>query len=377
MSVYKRGDSYHYEFLFAGKRIRESAHTPSKTVAKEAEKNRRRELERTLAGLPAADRMDRIKSVAEVVKAYLESYSLAHRAKSVLFARGRLAHVSRILGTKLLPDLTEGVIHSYMRTRVEEKVSGRTINMELGELSRAIGHPWSVLWPKVRKMEERKDVGKALSPEEERRLLDAVTSQTSHSRSQTLGTFIRVALMTGMRSGEILGLTWGQIDFGRRVITVGRAKTSSGTGRQIPMNGDLFAVLSIHATWAGERFKALEPGHHLFPFGKPTPTDPTKPMTDITSAWDALRERAKVQCRLHDLRHTAATKMAEAGIPESTMLALMGHMSRAMLERYSHIRMAAKREAVEALSAPKAKPNSEGVPTKSPTEDAQETVHYA
>jgi hypothetical protein len=41
--------------------------------------------------------------------------------------------------------------------------------------------------------------------------------------------------------------------------------------------------------------------------------------------------------------------MAEAGVPESTMLALAGHMSRAMLERYSHIRMAAKREAVAAL----------------------------
>jgi integrase len=52
---------------------------------------------------------------------------------------------------------------------------------------------------------------------------------------------------------------------------------------------------------------------------------------------------------LHDLRHTVATKMAEAGAPESTMLALMGHMSRVMLERYSHIRMAAKREAVLAL----------------------------
>jgi len=61
-------------------------------------------------------------------------------------------------------------------------------------------------------------------------------------------------------------------------------------------------------------------------------------------------------CRLHDLRHTAATKMAEAGTPESTMLALMGHMSRAMLERYSHIRMAAKREAVEALATSKPKP---------------------
>ena len=73
MSVYKRGNSYHYEFLFAGKRIRESAHTTSKTVAKEAEKNRKRELERTLAGLPATDRMDRIKSAGDMVKGYLES----------------------------------------------------------------------------------------------------------------------------------------------------------------------------------------------------------------------------------------------------------------------------------------------------------------
>ena len=367
MSVYKRGDSCHYEFLFAGKRIRESAHTSSKTVAKEAEKNRKRELERTLAGLPATDRMDRIKSAGDMVKGYLESYGLGHRAKSVLFAKGRLAHVSRLLGTKLLPDITEGAIHSYMRTRLDEGVSGRTINMEVGELSRAIGHPWSTIWPKVRKMEERKDVGKALSPEEERRLLDAVTNQVSHSRSQTLGTFIRVALMTGMRSGEILGLTWGQVDLARRVITVGRAKTSSGTGRQIPMNGDLFAVLSVHASWALERFGAVEAGHYLFPFGKPSPSDPTKAMTDVTGAWDALRERAGVECRLHDLRHTAATKMAEAGVPESTMLALMGHMSRAMLERYSHIRMAAKREAVEALGLSKPRQNSEGTPTKSPT----------
>jgi hypothetical protein len=48
--------------------------------------------------------------------------------------------------------------------------------------------------------------------------------------------------------------------------------------------------------------------------------------------------------------------MAEAGVPESTMLALMGHMSRAMLERYSHIRMAAKREAVKSLELPKPGP---------------------
>jgi integrase len=61
-------------------------------------------------------------------------------------------------------------------------------------------------------------------------------------------------------------------------------------------------------------------------------------------------KRAGVKCRLHDMRHTVATKMAE-GTPEITMLALLGlgHMSRAMLERYSHIHMAAKRAAVEAF----------------------------
>lgn len=63
--------------------------------------------------------------------------------------------------------------------------------------------------------------------------------------------------------------------------------------------------------------------------------------------------------------------MAEAGTPESTMPAIMGHMSRAMLERYSHTRMAAKRKAVEALGLTSmATPESEksdGVPTKSPT----------
>jgi len=70
---------------------------------------------------------------------------------------------------------------------------------------------------------------------------------------------------------------------------------------------------------------------------------------DITTAWDNLRERCDVHCRLHDLRHTAATKMAEAGVPESTMLAILEHMSRAMLERYSRIGMAAKREVVKSL----------------------------
>jgi integrase len=381
MGVYKRGGVCWYEFIFAGQRVRQSAKTASKTVAKEAEKSHRRMLERTLAGLPGEKREDRIKSVKYMVGRYLDHYEINHRKSSLVFAKGRLQHVERLLGGVLLPDLTEDAIRSYIKTRLRENVSGRTVNMEVGELSRAIGRPWSVLWPKVRKLEERIDVGKALSTEEEARLLSGLASQSSPNRSQTLGTFVRVALLTGMRSGEILGLTWGQVDFVRRIVTVGRAKSASGTGRQIPMNADLFALLSTHGDWVTNRFGETRPEYYIFPNGKPSPNDPTKPITDVTGAWDALRDRTGVRCRLHDLRHTAATKMAEAGVPESTMLALMGHMSRAMLERYSHIRLAAKRNAVEALGIvsrnTKTSENAVVVPTKVPTIGDVAEIHYA
>ena len=71
--------------------------------------------------------------------------------------------------------------------------------------------------------------------------------------------------------------------------------------------------------------------------------------------------------RFHDLRHQAITELAETGASDATMMALAGHMTREMLEHYSHVRMAAKREALEKLSgglmkaAPQEKPASEAV----------------
>lgn len=356
---------WYYEFIYAGERIRESAKTTRKTIAIEAEKQRRLQLEQAMAGIPVEGRQLRIRAVNDFVETYMGRYELDHRGRdqSILSARNRLAHVKRLLGRFLLSDLAEDVIRNYIRTRLDEGVGGRTVNMEVGELARAIGKPWSVLWPKVRKQEERKDVGVALSSEEEQRLLDA---SSANKRWYLVAIMIRLALLTGMRIGEITRLTWRQIDFGRRVVTVGKAKTAAGTGRQIPMNNDLLALVSAHAEWFRGRFGETRPEYYLFPFGKPAPTDPTRPITTVKTAWTSIRKAAKVKCRIHDLRHTVATKMAEAGVPESTMLALLGHMSRAMLERYSHIRMRAKREAVECLNTTMVNRSSIEVPIKSP-----------
>lgn len=353
---------YVCEFIYQGKRFQESTGAISKTVAKEYEKRRRAELERAAAGMPTEQKATRIRTVAEVTKAYLKGYRLSHRLSSVDFATLRLGVVDRVLGTTVLSDLTEECMREYVRQRQAEGASGRTINMELGELSRAIGRTWRELWPRVKKLEERKDVGRAITPTEQGKLLDVAATVRSH----VVRTAIPLLMLTGLRSGEALGLQWRQVDLFERTITVGRAKTSSGTGRVIPINSDLAKLMAAHRTWFVERFGEPHPDHCVFPWGKPHPSDPNRPVTDISSGWNTVRATSGVSCRLHDLRHTFCTRLAEAGVPESTMLALMGHMSRAMLERYSHIRMAAKREALEAITLRPVGSNSDVVPVKVP-----------
>src|SRR5579863_7258987 len=95
MAVYKRGGVWWYKFQFAGRMIRESVKTNSKTVARESERQRRRELEEGYNNL--GDRRDeRIQPVSSVAKAYLDDYKLKHRSGT--FAEYALGHVTRHLG---------------------------------------------------------------------------------------------------------------------------------------------------------------------------------------------------------------------------------------------------------------------------------------
>ena len=65
-----------------------------------------------------------------------------------------------------------------------------------------------------------------------------------------------------------------------------------------------------------------------------------------------------VRCRFHDLRHTCISRLAEGQASDQTIMAIAGHVSRRMLERYSHVRLEAKRRALEAIAAPE--PEGEG-----------------
>lgn len=102
MAVFRRGQTWWYKFYFAGRLIRESSKSTSKTVARDAEKQRRRELESGFHNLTQA-REQRIRSMKEIINEYLEGYRLRYRAPR--FAEYALGHVSRLVGTKLAVDI--------------------------------------------------------------------------------------------------------------------------------------------------------------------------------------------------------------------------------------------------------------------------------
>jgi integrase len=170
-------------------------------------------------------------------------------------------------------------------------------------------------------------------------------------------------LNTTARGCELKGLQWSNVDLFSGTLTIQKSKTVAGE-RVVPLTDvakSAFARLRARA----ESFRPVEPSHYVFATFVPkftfsgrrvigyqvTEFDPTTPQKSWRSAWRTLTKKAGLPgFRFHDLRHCAITQLAESGTPDSTIMAIAGHVSRRMLERYSHVRMEAKRKAMEALA---------------------------
>src|SRR5258708_1119835 len=241
MAIFKRGNIWWYEFLFARRRVRESAKTTSKTVAKQAEQNRRRELEKGFNGVED-NRDDRIRSIKDLAAAYLEDYRLRH--KSGVFATYAIGNVTRHLGEAMVVDITDESVKKYQTARLKERAASKTINEEVGFLLRLLGEPGDGIRARLRrqkalKLPVRNHVGKAYAPEEKEALLAAAKT----ARSPAIYPALTVALNAGMRDGEIRGLQWERLDLSAAILTVGDSKTEAGEGRTIPLNSVLLEVM--------------------------------------------------------------------------------------------------------------------------------------
>ena len=355
MGLFKRGNVWWYEFVFRGQRIRETSNSSNKEIAARAERERRRSLELGTAGLKESVR-PALFSVSS--KMWVEMNAAHWSASNLQIETYNVNHLLPHFGKMLLTDIDADDISRYQAYRKKQKASPRTINMEVGTLRAVLRKHrlWANIQPDVRMLKARGEIGRALSEDEQLRLLTACKK----SRSRSLYPAVLLSLHTGLRNGELRLLRWHQIDFLETQLTVGKSKTSGGEGRVIPLSATAAKCLQ---QWRS-LFPEAKPEHFVFPseryglLGEEGYADgvavsyDTRPTTAIGSwkvSWTAARNAAGVQCRWHDLRHTFVSSMAEGQASDATIMALAGHLSRKMMERYSHTRNESKRQAIAAL----------------------------
>lgn len=362
MGVYKRGRRYYYKFRFRGQVIREAAHTRSRDIAERAEKKRKYEIEFAANGLKKAEPPILFRAAAQ---AWLAEKKDA-RPKTVRGYRQRLAPVLKVFGDHLLCDIAREDVRDYRSRRVNEGLSNRTANYETCVIRGILRSKnlWANLFPNgLEDLEENENAGKMITDEDETKLIAAC----SRSASPALLPLFVLAIDTGLREyreQSILQLRDLALDWKGGVIASGHlivpeSKTEAGEGRMIPLTQRTCAVLT---TWFS-RLPTLQPESYIFPkhmvkmnrqSKQPTMygVDLTSPMQSWYRSWKTAQRNAglQTQYRWHDLRHSFVTRLLEnPTISEHTVLALAGHVSKKMLERYSHIRQNAKYEAIREL----------------------------
>ncbi|MFP5236990.1 MAG: tyrosine-type recombinase/integrase [Acidobacteriota bacterium] len=356
MSVFKRGSKYWYQFRFLGSRVQESAHTSNREIAERKERARRRELELGAGGLSEVKRPVIFEKAA---KEWLEGNP--HWTDSTReISKLKVKRLTAYFGKMFVNDIQAADVATYQRQRQKDGAAPRTCNMEVSALRQILREHgrWAFLEGKVKMLRESEEIGRALTADELHRL----EVQAKKSRSRSLPVAITMLRHTGMRVSELRTMRWYQVDFLARSVRVGRAKTKGSEGRLIPLNETAFRALK---EWRA-RFENPQPDHFIFPSERygfdgeegrlhgavaVWNINPEKPIGSWKVAWTECRKRAGVNCRLHDLRHTFCSLLAEAQVADSTLMALTGHMSKRMLEHYSHVRNEAKRAAVSALDA--------------------------
>lgn len=145
----------------------------------------------------------------------------------------------------------------------------------------------------------------------------ALERAASHTKNPYLWPIIILAIETGMRRSELLGLTWDNINLKHRTAYL--PDTKNGNSRTVPLSSKAVAVISNL-----DKARA-----HLFPISD----------NAIRLSWDKLKKRAKLNdLRFHDLRHEAISRFFERGLSVAEVALISGHKDPRMLMRYTHLK---------------------------------------
>ncbi len=336
-SVFLRGESWVGEYKDRGKVRRKtfgSKGVITKTLAREM--LRRLELNVKLGQYEMLD--TEIPTFTDYAKVYVAYQRDVKRIRSHERTRQCVEHFVRFYGDLKLNEISTEHIDLYKQKRLAEGVKQNTVARELQVIRNLFNHAYKrdkffgknpVTESGLPTFNDKKE--RVLTREEEVRLLDVCVDH--------LKDVIRIALNTGMRRGEILGLRWDWIDLDEFIINLPQTHTKTNKSRKVPINDVVRKILLE---------RKLKSGGSEFVF--PSDKSNNGHLQWLKRSFNTACKNADIEdLRFHDLKHTTITRMVEAGIPIIDISKIVGTSYKLIVERYSH-QKESLRKAVESLA---------------------------
>jgi integrase len=329
VSVFRRKGSpyYVYDFVFKGRRCRGTTKLTSKIAAGRYENNLRDKLAKSRAGILDPEPPPLFKVFAEQ---FLERTRNEMRPNTSRCYGVSLKSLKPRFGAMRLDEITADGIERFKQFRLEQGRSPSTVNRDLACMRRILLYAVKkdviattpFLAHKVEFLEEHRRE-RVLSFDEERKYLAAA--------KQPLRDVATIMLEIALRPGEVLAIRREDVNLGAvpAFLHVPAGKTANSV-RDVPITQRAREVLK-------RRMSGAE-GEYLFPRRIGSGYDWSAPMTELEPAHRrALHESKITRFRIYDLRHTAATRAAEAGTDVLSLAKLLGHSDLKTTERYVHL----------------------------------------
>ena len=271
-------------------------------------------------------------TLTEAITRYINDV-IPTKPKNTAAQAGQLKWWDSCLGSYSLADITPALIAEY-RDKLAKAPTPRgafhtpaTVNRYLAVLSHLFTmaiKEWGWIddnpLRKVTKPKEPRGRIRFLSDDERVRFLE----ECKKSESQYLYTSVVLALSTGGRRMEILGLTWKDVDFNRGVITL--HETKNGERRLLPLAGHALELMQQLSKIRHVKCNLVFPGKDL------------KKPVDLRTPFDNALKRAEItDFRWHDLRHCCASYLAMSGASLAEIAEILGHKTLQMVKRYAHL----------------------------------------
>ena len=335
MALFRRGRVWWMGFPYHGKQVRRSTEVTDKKLA---ERIYHKVMAQIAEGKWFPPEAGADKTVGELLERYLRDHSKPNKApKTHLCDQSRAQHLIRAFGDLTLKEIRPSLIAAHKSKRRADGAAAKTINNELTLLSHAFQlavkeWEWVAENPVQRVSKEKVHnlIERWLTAEEEQRLLAA--------SPVWLKEIIVFAVNTGLRQSEILNLQWSNVDVFRRTITLLEQK--NGGRDTLPVNAKALGVLKARA-----KVRSLKTDY-VFYNGAGNRMD----ARDLLRVFYPAMKKADVKrFRFHDLRHTFATRLVQAGVDIYTVQKLGRWKTIAMVMRYAHHHPESLRAGVEIL----------------------------